>query len=761
VGGLLVRAALAALAALACGDGREATAPGPAPDDARFAGSAACARCHPGATSRWRGSHHDRAMERAVPDAVRGDFGGASLVRDGERFEFRRTGDGFGVRVTAPDGAARDLPVLWTFGVEPLQQYLVPGPRGRLQVLPVAWDGRPAAEGGGRWIPLGPGGAAGTGDPLPWTGLAGSWNALCADCHATNLVKGHRFEADRYETTWSEPDVACEACHGPGAAHVAWAEAGGGGAGADPRLAVDLSRDVAWRFAPSDAIAHRVPARGSGPRRDVQLDVCAPCHARRTTVSARPEVGAPFLDGHHPALLEEGLYHADGSVQDEVYVWGSFLQSRMHAAGVTCSDCHDPHALRIDEPDAVCAGCHRPEAFARPAHHRHAPGSPGARCVACHMPAQTFMAVDVRRDHAFRVPRPGLADAVGAPHACGACHADRPTGWAAQAVAAWRGEAPAREPFGAVVHAGRRGRPEAAPALAALAADPERPAIVRATALALLGDRRDAQAGPAVVRGLADPDPLVRLAAVGAAEGLGPGARVRAVRPLLADPRRAVRVEAARVLAPLARTWEGPRDDLESALAEYRAAQEIHADRPEAHANLARLHEALGEAEAARRAWQRAAGRWPFFVPARLGLADWHRRRSDDAAAERVLREGIRAAPDAAALHHAHGLALVRLGRREAARAALERAFRLAPEEPRHAYVLGVALHAAGGPRRALDVLEAAWRRHPEDAELLFALATIARDAGDTAEARRFADRLAALRPDDPRARALLDSLRR
>ena len=146
----------------------------------------------------------------------------------------------------------------------------------------------------------------------------------------------------------------------------------------------------------------------------------------------------PFLDAYLPALLEPGLYHSDGQIDGEVYEYGSFLQSRMHAASVTCSDCHDPHSLKLRaEGNALCAQCHLPERFDLSAHHNHEPGSAGAQCVNCHMPTKTYMVVDARRDHSIRVPRPDLSISLGTPNACTPCHADRPAQWAAEAVAGW------------------------------------------------------------------------------------------------------------------------------------------------------------------------------------------------------------------------------------------------------------------------------------------------------------------------------------
>jgi Flp pilus assembly protein TadD len=756
-----------------------ASAAAPATEGAAtFAGGARCAACHAAEAAAWRGSHHDLAMQEASDETVLAPFAGETVASGpGDSTFFRRDGR-FLVRTAGRDGRTGEHEVRFAFGVDPLQQYLVPFPDGRVQALGVAWDARPSAVGGQRWLHLFPDAAPGT--PLHWTGIDQTWNHMCAECHSTNLAKNYRPDADRYDTTWSELDVSCEACHGPGSRHVAWAEAAAGavepdaagrtreamaarsveavGPGHDVGLAVRFPLRGEWAFAPGAPIAQRA----GPPPGDAELDACGRCHARRGTITSAYEHGRPLLDTHRPALLDEGLYHADGQIRDEVYEWGSFLQSRMHAAGVRCSDCHDPHALAIPEPDAACARCHRPEVFAVPAHHRHAEGSPGASCVACHMPARVYMQVDSRRDHSIRVPRPDLTASIGTPNACGDCHADRTAAWVAQALRRWFPDGRSGTPhYGEALHAGRAGRAGAPAALRALVTDRAQPGIVRASALRLLGTSAGPPPTDAVAAGAGDTDALVRLAAAGAAEALEPRVRLRLVQPLLRDPVRAVRLEAASALLDVPASWWPPagRPAFADALAEYRSAQEGNADRPEGRMSLGLLHLWMGEADAARAEYSAARRLDPSFTPAAVNLADLLRATGDEARAEQVLRDALAADPGSAAARHALGLALVRQGRRSEALAELARAVELAPDDARHATVYAVALHGAGRVPEALAVLAATHERRPLDRDVLVTLATLQRDAGDRAAALRHARALLALAPDDPAARALVEEL--
>ena len=397
---------------------------------ASYVGGEVCSGCHAVQARSWKGSHHALAMQPATAATVLGDFAGTQLEHFGVTTTFFRDGEKFMVRADGPDGALHEYPIAYTFGVYPLQQYLIAMPGGRLQALGIAWDSRPKDQGGQRWFHLYPDQQLKPGDPLHWTGRDQTWNYQCADCHSTNLQKNYDLAANTYATSWTDVDVSCEACHGPGSPHVVWAKAHAEG-GSYPSGTDDIRKGLTnwltptdnghWDMNPDTGIARRTEKLASA-----ELDTCAACHSRRKVIAKNPMPGEPYLDAYLPALLEPGLYHADGQIDGEVYEYGSFLQSRMHQAGVTCSDCHDPHSAKPRaEGNALCGQCHMPEKFDVAEHHHHQPGSTGAQCVNCHMPTKTYMVVDVRRDHSIRVPRPDLSVALGTPNACTQCHAQR------------------------------------------------------------------------------------------------------------------------------------------------------------------------------------------------------------------------------------------------------------------------------------------------------------------------------------------------
>jgi predicted CXXCH cytochrome family protein len=477
-----------------------------------------------------------------------------------------------------------------------------------------------------------------------------------------------------------------------------------------------------------------------------ELEVCAQCHARRGQIAEGYMPGKSFLDYYRPALLTSPLYHADGQQRDEVYIWGSFLQSKMYASGVTCSDCHNPHSGKLRaEGNTVCASCHSAGKYDAPAHHRHKSGSAGAACVACHMPTTTYMVVDPRHDHSLRVPRPDLSLQLGTPNACNGCHANRDARWAAAQVKQWYGREPeGYQRFAGAFAAANAGAIDAPAQLRAIAADASHPAIARATALAQLNDPPSQVSLDTLAGGVRDRDPLLRLAALQSLANAPPAARLSLAAPLLADPLKAIRIEAVSVLAPVPpdQLDAEQRASLERASAEYVASQRYNADRAETRVNLATFYANRGEAANAEVEIKAAIGLNPQFIPAYVNLVDLYRAVGRDQEGEQVLRDGLKNTPGSAILHHALGLVLVRLKRTDSALGELERATVLEPGNARFAYVYAVALHSTGKSEAAITKLKAALVAHPNNREILEALVSFHSERRENVEAGKYAERL-------------------
>ncbi len=728
---------------------------------ATYVGAESCRACHADAYTDWTKSDHHKAMLPATAENVAGDFDDVTFEHRGHTWRFFRKGEEYWVNAEDAQGARQDFRIEYTFGFEPLQQYLIPFPGGRYQALQVCWDTRPATDGGQRWFHLYPDEEIPPDDLLHWTGIHFNWNYMCADCHSTDLKKNYDPQTKDYHTTWSEMNVSCEACHGPASKHLEWAAAPTELPGKGLLASLKEPTEGAWAVNPETLQPYRTTPLAS----NVQIDTCARCHSHRELLEPTFTPGKPFLETHEPSILEDRLYHHDGQVDEEVYVYGSFVQSKMFHAGVRCTDCHHPHTMKpLAEGNALCIRCHVPQKYDTPEHHFHKVENKGASCVECHMPHKTYMVVDDRRDHSIRIPRPDLSQKLGTPNACNQCHQDKDVAWATEAFHHWWGKETRPPHYGEILAAARSGEVGSIEKLVQLADDPDRPGIVRATAVAELANHPldFLTLNKASIR-LRDADPLVRTEAVSLMETLAPGERLAALAPRLSDPVKAVRIEAARVLAPAFSLMNpGQRAAFDRAADEFKTKQLAILDRAGGHLRLALFANDLGLPAEAEAAYRTAIEIEPASLPARINLAELlsgQERVTEaeatyrEAVASQTLDENIGAARDALARF------LIRQKRYDEGLVELKEAARLLPRNARTQYFLGIALNSLGQAAEGLAYLKTAHEIEPNNPEYLVGLATVARDTGRFDEALAAAQALARLTPQDPQVVQLLEQI--
>jgi hypothetical protein len=557
-------------------------------------------------------------------------------------------------------------------------------PNGRLQTLPLCWDNRPKQKGGQRWFHIYPDQRIKPDDPLFWAGPMQNWNSQCAECHSTNLKKNYDPQEDAYHTTFAQIDVSCEACHGPGSKHLEWAEAEQGGwygsensdsadasggesdgnKGSDDNteqlndmgLTVSLTPDepVAWVQNPKTSLPQRKPPVGDKPRKVMQT--CARCHARRSVMSEKFLPGDDWLQTHRPTLLEQPAYHVDGRIEGEVYVWGSFRQSKMYHKGVGCVDCHNAHSLELKLPkEQMCLRCHNGSKYDTPDHHFHKPESKGSSCINCHMPEETFMVVDDRRDHSFRIPRPDRSKKLGTPNTCNDCHQDKSVQWALKHYRDWWGEPKQPDkPWAFALDAAWEGQPGARRKLNRAAQRGANVAIARATALGRLQSYPARQSLGTIKRLIESDETLLRLAAVRALRAYQ-GQRQAQLRwrvgaTALDDPSRLVRTSAARVLAGTQRTLPGANRSkrYQQALEELKASHRRNADQAATWVSRGNLQLALNRQDKAIEAYRTAIEQNVHYIAGYTNLADLYRRRNNEQQVQQVLKQGLARAPEAA-----------------------------------------------------------------------------------------------------------------
>jgi len=734
-----------------------------------FVGSETCAGCHQAEARLWRGSQHERAMQHATEKSVLGDFSEASFDYYGVHSRFFRKEGKFLVETDGPDGNLAVFEVKYTFGVDPLQQYLVEFPDGRLQALSIAWDSRPKDKGGQRWFHLYPNEEIKHDDILHWTRLNQNWNFMCAGCHSTGVQKKYDAASDRFATTWAEISVGCEACHGRGSRHVSWAH--DQQSWSPFRKNDDPLKGLVALLNERNGITWLPDPRTGNPQRSVapamlrkEVETCGLCHARRGEFSEDWKPGQSLSETHVVSPLARGLYHADGQMLDEVYNYGSFKQSKMFAAGVTCSDCHEPHAAKLRvSGDGVCLQCHATDKYEVAAHHHHEGVTPAVTCASCHMPASTSMVIDKRHDHSLRIPRPDLFAKLATPNACSGCHTGKSAEWAASTIEQWHG--PNRKGFQNYAEAFTTAwsdQPNAANLLAAVAADRASPAFARAGALTELSSRASPSSINLARKSLSDPDPMVRIAALDMLEAVPVAQAWPLAAPLLTDSNRGVRIRAAALLAavPTATLSPPDRERFEGAADEFITAQRFNADRPEARSALGSFLRRRGQPASAEAEYKAALRLSAQYVPAAINLADLYRQLGREGESESVLRTALITSARDAGLHYSLGLTLVRLKRSDDAIEELGTAAALEPDRARYAYVYAVALHSAGRVPQSISVLKQSLARHPSDRDTSLALINFYRGTGDVASALAVAQQFALVVPEDPNLARLIQELR-
>ncbi len=698
----------------------------------RYVGKEACASCHEREYNDWLGSDHDLAMDEANDSTVLGDFNNASFDNGDVRGEFYKREGKFFVFTRGRDGKYSEFEIKYVFGHYPLQQYLVEFPGGRLQTLALTWN---AKDGNWYYMPdsIYKGENITPDNWLYWTNQAQNWNSMCADCHSTNVKKNYDLSTDSYRTTFSEIDVSCEACHGPGSKHIEWA-----------RLP-DYARDKFENYG--------LTVETSGIDNARYVDNCARCHSRRAALGDNDPHAKSIYQHIIPALPTEPEWFIDGQIKEEDYVFASFKQSRMFMNDVKCNDCHNVHSGKLlFEGNALCLQCHKAEDYDTPRHTFHKSygekgeavisqagirfetGS-GTQCINCHMHGRNYMGVDYRRDHSFRIPRPDLTITMGTPNACNQCHADKSPQWAEKYVEQWYGKS---KPFqyGEAFYAARKGKPEADSLLARIIANDLYPVNIRAIAIGYLSDAEENK--KIIARNLRSLEPALRIAAI---NRLTVRTRddLKLLFPLLNDETKGVRFQAVSKLS-IVDTSLIPmkyKRAYMQALEEEKRILEYNADFPVGKFNLANYYYSKKEYEKAEKLYLDAIAEDSELGVAQINLAFLYAATGKPRKAEKILEEFLSKNPkDGNALYN-YGLILSENGKYEKSLQALLKASSLLPENGRVDYNAAMLYDYFGETALAEKYLKRAIEKEPTNATHYSNLLEFYRRKGMNEKARK------------------------
>ena len=722
---------------------------------AQFVGGESCIECHKLEFDLWKGSDHDKAMEPATEMTVLGDFNNAEFEQGGLIHKFYKRDSKYFVYTDGTDGEMTEFEVHYTFGVRPLQQYLVPLEGGRLQTLALTWDTEK-----NEWYHMADtvysGQIVDHTNWLHWTNQGQNWNGMCADCHSTNLQKNYDFQTDVYTTSWTDIDVNCEACHGPGSLHNEWAKL--------PEMArpMDDNYGLVVKSSNIDNIQY--------------VNLCVRCHSRRSALHDYDFTWHDQLDHMIPQLVREPFYFPDGQILEEDYVYASFVQSKMYMNDVQCNDCHNVHSLKlVKEGNSLCLQCHRADVYDTYDHHFHKyegeEGSPviledgekryevgeGALCINCHMPGRYYMGVDYRRDHSFRVPRPDLSDELSTPNACNQCHSDKTSQWAASYLKEWYGKS-IKPHYGTILAAGHRSDWDAREKLIDMVEDELYPVIIRASAISLLGEYYPNQSSKTLKRALYDPEALIRQTAINSISLLADSV-VELLIPLLNDYVKAVRMEAASKLSlvPADNFPTRHKPTLNKALEEYRISMEYNADFSSSRFNLGNYYANTGNTDLAVTNYKTAIEIDDQFYPAMVNLAMLYNQLGQNDNAEILLRHVVENHPEVHDASYSLGLLLAEQGKYDEAIEYLQKASMLMPNYARIFYNTGLLLQQMNRLEEAETSLLKALAIEKDNLEFLYALADHYLKRNQYNKAKEYAQQMKDKHPENPIGQDILN----
>jgi predicted CXXCH cytochrome family protein len=702
---------------------------------ATFVGSSSCQSCHTKEFNDWKKSDHYLAMQHAHDTTVLGDFNNTTFVADGVTSKFFKKEGKFFINTQGDDGLNHDFEVLYVFGYFPLQQYLISFPGGRLQSTRVSWDSREK-----KWFHQYAGQKIDHHDWLHWTGNSQNWNTMCASCHSTDLQKNYDFKTDSYNTTWNEINVSCESCHGPASKHN------------------DFINSPEYKR--GARIVNSGLQYAKNPKPQIQLNTCAPCHARKSDIAQMFSPSNEIMDNLIPQIISNDFYYADGQIRDEDYEYSSFTQSKMFHKEVRCSNCHNPHSGKlITTGNALCLNCHEPK-YNTEQHHFHKINTEGAQCISCHMPVKTYMGNDHRRDHSFRIPRPDQSIIFETPNTCTSCHTGKSNTWAADAIKKWYGSTRAYH-FSDDLLPGSELTDKSEKHLLKLLADTLQPEIARATAAYYLSTIQTPQSADGLIRALSDKKALVRYHAVRSLENFPPEVWQSVAQKNLTDNVRAVRIAAADLYhnLPLEAIPASARNSFAAADAENKKYLQYQTDFAVGNVMLADYHLQGGDHLNAIIHYVRGLEKDSLMNYARLNLAASYSSVGKNPEALKALKEAAVIDPKNERVFYNLGLLYYEMKDIPAAMESFQQSVKLNSTNPSLYYNYGLLLQQQGKPKEAEQILLKGYAMNPQAVNVNYALAFLYANQNNVQKARVHAQVLRQMDPNNPEYQGLFRSL--
>lgn len=700
-----------------------------------YVGDQSCQKCHAMEFKDWKQSHHYMSMLPPNDSTVKGDFNNVSFTADGVSSRFYKKGSKYYIFTEGDDGKNHEFEVKYIFGFTPLQQYLVQFPGGRLQVPRLSYDVIKK-----KWFNQYAGQNIPSHDWLHWTGNAQNWNTMCATCHSTNLRKNYDIKSDTYKTSYSIINVSCESCHGAAKQHIDY---------------------INGDYKSGSRVAGSFMKLAKNAKQLEEINTCAPCHARISEINGKHIPSAEIMDNYIPQIPDTEFYHADGQVNDEDYIYTSFLQSKMYHKGVTCSTCHNPHSVKLKRPgNQTCTLCHVPAKYDVPKHTFHKSGTPAAECKNCHMPGKLYMGNDLRHDHSFRVPRPDLSVKYGTPNACSNCHKDKSEKALAEAIVKWYGPKRAYH-FADDLIPGSRLDATSEKHLISLIDNKFVPKIIKATATFYLGSIPTESSLKTILARLSSKDAQVRYRALRSLASFPAENWMEAVGPLLSDKVRAVRIAAADlyILIPSEQMNSQYKKAFAAAQVELEQSLRYQTDFSTGNVMLADYYLKLKDYANAEKFYRRGLKKDSNMNYALLNLSATYNSQGKNKQALQALELALKNDATNDRIYYNMALLHNEMNNIPAAEKSFAKAVELKSTNSRVYYNYGLLLNQSKKFALAETVLKKGIQINPEDAELYYALTYVYLQSNDRTKAIQAAMQLKQLDPNNPNYQQIFSTL--
>ncbi|MBN1570306.1 MAG: tetratricopeptide repeat protein [Acidobacteria bacterium] len=686
-----------------------------------YAGTQSCRECHEKFYQLWAPSYHGLAMQPFTAELFQSRLavreGSVTIGDSAYRMEF--DGKRAWIKESGPEGN-KEYPLVHALGGKNVYYFLSPMDRGRLQVLPLAFDVRRQS-----WFDTAASGIRHfrdvEEDPVGWKDQEYTFNTSCYGCHVSQFARNYDLKTDTYKSVWREPGINCEACHGSAVEHVRVCRQAA--AGKPPE---DLKIDVI------------LPPKYSSK---IASDACSVCHAKASPLTVSFKPGDDFFDHFDLGAFELPDYYPDGRDLGENYTYTQWLMSPCAKSGqLDCMHCHTSSGrfrFAGDQKNNACMPCHAGHVKNAAGHSHHAEANAGSVCISCHMPMTEFARMR-RSDHSMLPPVPAATLAYKSPNACNVCHTNKDAAWADGWVRKWRKrdyQAPVLH-RASLIDAARKRDWRQLPAMLKYLGREDHDAVFAASLIRLLRPCDDDRKWPFLIRALKDPSPLVRASA---AESLGDRIdheTVNALSAAVQDKSRLVRVRAASAMAAIPGDFLDAKTTaaFDKAAGEFKEILNARPDHWASHYNLGSFHlsqqdyrQAIAYCETAIRLQPRALQ--PYvnisFAYNALGLNE---------KALQSLRRACELQPESLEANLNLGLLLGEMGRFEEARTYLQKAEKLDPECAVAAYNLGMIHARMDKTDQAVDYLRRACALQPDNPQYGYSLAFYLLQEGKAAD---------------------------